>query len=422
MPLIKPGLWSVNPADIDPRYLDLWRGLDIILPFWDSGAAGRHERQWVLPTVNSAPVFQGGALGQGMKFDEIDDYLVYASGEAWTTPDAGQMSVFVSLQIGSKSGTDFQYFLSNGVFSGAGTFHMWFGEGGSDEIAVRMDSQTMGSQNVATSDNQVLNIGFTKNNADGVIYVDGNQLIAESNFADNNISNANMEVGRRADNDPDRFFGGTIFVVYKWNRELSASDMRLLHQDPFGMRRLFNDFPVTAPDPPTQEFLFADSSVSGDADNPSNAHGVADATWTTDLDSEDWTHRWGFDNPTVNDIIDESVDAVLRLTVRHQDGTGNPTIDSVELFDSTGSIVSDATGDTVTSSSGEEITISGLAWTSLTDTSGDSLEVQIVTTAVGGNPAVRSAVQVDEIRLDVTMKAAPSAPVLFERLKMGVGL
>lgn len=157
----------------------------------------------------------------------------------------------------------------------------------------------------------------------------------------------------------------------------------------------------------SQEFLLADASVSGDADNPTNAHGAADGTFTTDIDNESWTHRWGFANPTTDVAVNEAVDAVLRLTVRKWDGTGNPDIDSIELFDSTGSIVLVSTGWSVTSSTSEEITISGIPWTSLTDTTGDSLEVQIVTTAVGGSPPGRAAVQVDEIRLDVTMFKPP---------------
>jgi hypothetical protein len=153
------------------------------------------------------------------------------------------------------------------------------------------------------------------------------------------------------------------------------------------------------------EQLYANASISGDADNPTNAHSTSDGTFTTDIDAEDWTHRWGFDNPT-GDEVDTGTDAALRLTVRKQDGTGNPTIDSVELFDSTGSITSDSTGWSVTNSSSEQITISGLSLASLTDTTGDSVEVQIVTSAVGGAPAGRAAVQVDEIRLTINTQPA----------------
>ena len=159
------------------------------------------------------------------------------------------------------------------------------------------------------------------------------------------------------------------------------------------------------------DLLYANASISGACSTPANAHGTNDGTFTTDIDNTSWTHRWGFDNPTVNPDINTGINASLRLTVRHQDGTGNPQIDSVALFDSTGQIAIVSTGWTITSASSQQITIS-IPWTSLTDTTGDSLEVQIVTTAAGGNPGSRSAAQVDEIRLDVDMVVpAPPRPV-----------
>ncbi|KKL11165.1 hypothetical protein LCGC14_2548570, partial [marine sediment metagenome] len=94
----------------------------------------------------------------------------------------------------------------------------------------------------------------------------------------------------------------------------------------------------------------------------------------------------------------------------------------MELFDSAGSIVFDSTGWSVTSSSSEEITISGLTWTSLTDTSGDSLEIEIVTTAVSGAALVKAAVQVDEIRLDLTMEGSgPKEATAIVALASSVG-
>jgi len=149
-----------------------------------------------------------------------------------------------------------------------------------------------------------------------------------------------------------------------------------------------------------QEFVYANASISGDANTPSNAHGTSDGTFTTDIDNEDWTHRWGFDNPTASEV-DNAVDAIVRLTVRKWDGTGTPTIDSIQLFDSTGSIVTDATGWSVNSASSEQIVISGLSLASLTDLTGDSIEIEIITTAQGGSPGGRAAVQVDEIRLEL---------------------
>jgi hypothetical protein len=148
------------------------------------------------------------------------------------------------------------------------------------------------------------------------------------------------------------------------------------------------------------EQLYANATISGSCINPTNAHGIVDSTFTGNVDNSSWTHRWGFDNPVGDSVVD-TTNAILRLTVRKFDGTGTPTIDSVQLFDSTGSIVTDSTGWNVTSLTTEEITITGLSLASLTDTTGDTLEVEIVTSAVGGSPPSRAAVQVDEIRLTV---------------------
>jgi len=36
---VKPGRWSINPALVAPEWRDLWRGLKIAVPFWDTGYA-----------------------------------------------------------------------------------------------------------------------------------------------------------------------------------------------------------------------------------------------------------------------------------------------------------------------------------------------------------------------------------------------
>jgi len=144
------------------------------------------------------------------------------------------------------------------------------------------------------------------------------------------------------------------------------------------------------------ETLYASGSSSGGCLTPTNAVGTTSGTWTTNIDNSSWTHIWDLDNPVGTLEGTDVVEVLIRA--RHQDGTGNPTINSVRILESGTERGANSTGWTITSASGEDVTltvsVSGM-------TNWDNAQIEIATTAAGGSPSVRSAVQVDYMHATV---------------------
>jgi len=147
------------------------------------------------------------------------------------------------------------------------------------------------------------------------------------------------------------------------------------------------------------EHIYADSLFSGSVSTASNAYGASNGTFTTDAGDVDWTARFGLDNPAAAISPDQSV--AIDIVVRRDSAGGNdPTVDSITLYDGATSKGSDATGWSITSTTGETISVS-ISATGLTS-SGADLRVEIATTASGGAPSGRRAVQLDSV--DVTVQ------------------
>lgn len=138
----------------------------------------------------------------------------------------------------------------------------------------------------------------------------------------------------------------------------------------------------------TPATYYATSSVSGDADTPANALGAPNGTWTTDSGAESWTHRWQIaGSPSATPSGTQG----LRLTVR-KDNSQNPTVDSITIYYGGSVHQTISTGWTVTATSSQNIDVSFSA------PAGNTIDVEIVTTAASGNPpSTRAAVQLDAI-------------------------
>jgi hypothetical protein len=134
------------------------------------------------------------------------------------------------------------------------------------------------------------------------------------------------------------------------------------------------------------------ASVSGNVLSPANALGPPDDVWTTNTDNSSWTHRWRLDG------VSEALGAVgtqtltLRLRKAGATANGNPTVDSVTLIQGGATHVIRSTAFSVTSLTGQDlvITFSGTLLDGL-----ENVDIEIATTAAGGGPANRAAVQID---------------------------
>lgn len=145
------------------------------------------------------------------------------------------------------------------------------------------------------------------------------------------------------------------------------------------------------------ENVYAESARLGDVSNPNNALGVADGTYTTDTGNTSWSQAWDLTAPSGSP--DGGAIQTLVVRVRKQTGSGNPSYTvSVQWDLGGGSTSGQGVGSgSVTSSTGQDLTFQFV----LNDLSGyssrinDKMIVYIQTTAAGGGPSARAAVQVD---------------------------
>lgn len=165
------------------------------------------------------------------------------------------------------------------------------------------------------------------------------------------------------------------------------------------------------------ETVHADGLATGDPGEitgASNAYGTTTGTWTTNIDNDSWTARFTLDNTTDPPDATNSVDVLLRA--RKQDGNNNPSIDSVAILENgVQRGINSNIGD-VSSLTGEDVSLT-VSCTGMTG-DGSNLEIEIVTTAAGGSPTNRAAVQLDYMDVDVntSIPAQTITPGLAQQL------
>lgn len=160
------------------------------------------------------------------------------------------------------------------------------------------------------------------------------------------------------------------------------------------------------------ENIYLDSSITGSCSTPNNALGAADGTFTTDTSNTSWDHTWHYPAPSTGGVS-ESATQTFVLRVRKQSGSGTPTIDTISVgFNQGGGTWSShsISGSpwSVTSLTGENITVTDVfsgtfGFSTRVD---DQLRFRLITTAAGGGPSNRAAVQVDAVNWQAEVTAA----------------
>lgn len=142
------------------------------------------------------------------------------------------------------------------------------------------------------------------------------------------------------------------------------------------------------------ETLYASSLASGAVSGSANALGSTAGTWTTDTGNVSWTARFAMDNPTGAQA--NGTHTFLVRARKEAGQSGNPTVDAINVYQG-GALLGNVLASAVSVTSGTGQDVSGtLAATGITSPA--SIEVEVVTTAAGGNPSTRSAVQIDYVR------------------------
>ena len=255
MPLSKPGPWSVNPADIDLRYLDLWRGLVALYPLWETaaerafdvvghtrGVAGNAGVGIQVSQVGIERTFQA-ATGWGIKI---------ATFAEWETIFAGQPNAtfwVIARYITDASG---RRIFSSGTAT-ASTTNVNLGTDASNtaRFQVRVGGTGVSVAGGTLAGNLYFNyFGVVRNgsvfvyvaSADGIttpFQLGASDTSQAGNTIDWDQSSENVALGGVDGDsaDSNRNLNGGVIIAAAWTRALSEADMRRLVRDPFGMIR-----------------------------------------------------------------------------------------------------------------------------------------------------------------------------------------
>lgn len=152
------------------------------------------------------------------------------------------------------------------------------------------------------------------------------------------------------------------------------------------------------------------SHLIGNINTPNNALGAPDGTYTTNIDNSSWTSQFQFTDVGSNATATGTQTITIRC--RKQDGTDNPTIDTVKIFDLAtegAEILGGATAVTSLTQQDIVINVDGSNFPSpLVD-----VGLEIATTAAGGSPSRRAAVQIDSVTWDVNYTESTTSQLKY---------
>jgi len=245
MPPIKPGRWSVNPGDIDPRWLWGWQGLKAAVIFADQRPFELVHRQTFL-LEEGTPGVLPTPDGQGI---DIETEITY------TLPTAPKYTVDLSSGCAIACGV---------LITGTPAFpNQFWGITHNNTDSSPFQSLTLGIdssgfwaffRNDGTGLQTINHSGITPSIGDfilmvGVVDANGDEsfwsFLGDGTFySDSGNSTASLAYGATSElvigsqpgtagRNPQSIFR----FGYLWDRGLTESEVRLLAQDPYGLIR-----------------------------------------------------------------------------------------------------------------------------------------------------------------------------------------
>jgi len=146
------------------------------------------------------------------------------------------------------------------------------------------------------------------------------------------------------------------------------------------------------PDSVIQTDVYADSHIDGNVTSPDNALGPPNGVFTFDVGNSSWTSRWQMQLPPTSWY--SGTQSVKVLARKETGQSGTPQVTGLNLYQG-GVLIRnllDASYD-VTSGTGEDVSGDFEA----SEVQSGTIEIEVVTSAAGGNPNTRTAVQIDAI-------------------------
>ena len=157
--------------------------------------------------------------------DEVNDYVSYSNANMGVASGA-DVTIGTFIKVPDNSGSRFKYFISNGSFTGAGTFNAYISEGDQNSkinIAVEEGSMSVGPFNWSTEKCVI----YQRSGGAWSVWVgDTGEVLTNYPLlsSSSSLNSSGWETGRRADGNPDRHHGGNLSRFWKANRAVTQAE------------------------------------------------------------------------------------------------------------------------------------------------------------------------------------------------------
>ncbi len=301
MPSIKPGRWSVNLADVDPAYLDLWRGLVALVPLLEGSGPPRDVVRH-LGASDATGIWTPTGLGYGYTTDQgTTNNLEFASSTDLALSGDQIFSILVVVDVVSIPTFSKGLVAHRSAFAD-GLWQLYSEEG----VGIRWGFHNGSLQTVAWA--TVLQTGQNvllltrRTGGEYELWVNGVSLGIQNDAGTFNLVANGLAIGNLQTDTSNGLPGDyQLFAMWK-GRSLSGADARLIQQDPFGLIRpaLFIDAALTVTLFATADGTITDVVNEADASSPLWSSIDDDPASPTDTD---WINN-AIDPGTVSNFVD----------------------------------------------------------------------------------------------------------------------
>ncbi len=234
MPLIKPGQWSANPADIDPQFLSFWSGLVFCAPLWERSGPPIDLITKTFPTVTGSPTWVNTTTGIAAQGSTGDGW-VWAAHETHDRIPAADAWTFIVLtrRYGQNDNSFIFGYGVDTVLAGLDAAGLW---GDTAERLRPVIGPTLLNFSATTPlDTSILQIvRWDGGTGEAFQYgLDGQLLKSTSAAATTNVTTGGQfGLNDSADGAPGA--SQDYVIAYAWDRFVTDEEIRLLLSDPFG--------------------------------------------------------------------------------------------------------------------------------------------------------------------------------------------
>jgi len=169
-----------------------------------------------------------------VKYNETDQWYELADSAAMSCPAASPWCFGIWTRVDDNSGSLFQYLFSSGNFAVADSLHLYLseaGEGNANKWSARVEAAALQGTSAYGADgkNRLLILQNDGTTCYLQACVSGGSVVTEASVAFTSaINNGAFNIGRRADANADRYYGGVAGEFFKGDFFLSNAEIEAL--------------------------------------------------------------------------------------------------------------------------------------------------------------------------------------------------